>query len=119
MKFLALSSKNILSLKKTDSRNILKKGYELNKCLHIKFNVFFWLSFLLLLLFWYFIETFCAVYVNTQKILIKDTLSSFILSLIYPFGLNLLPGFFRIKALKNRKEGNKCMFNISKVLALI
>ena len=119
MKFLALSSKNILALKKTDSRNILKKGYELNKCLHIKFNVFFWLSFLLLLLFWYFIETFCAVYVNTQKILIKDTLSSFILSLIYPFGLNLLPAFFRIKALKNRKEGNKCMFNISKILALI
>ena len=119
IKFLALSSKSLLILKKNNITNVLTKGYELYKCLRIKFNIFFWIGFLLLLFFWYFIETFCAVYVNTQKILIKDTLSSFALSLIYPFGLNLLPAFFRIQALKDRKKGNKCLFKMSKILALI
>ena len=119
LRYLALSSKNILLLKKTNNKNILKASYELYKSLQIKFNIFLWLSFLLLLFFWYFIETFCAVYANTQKILIKDTLSSFFLGLIYPFGLNLLPAFFRIQALKDRKKGNKCLFKMSKILALI
>ena len=119
LRFLALSSKEVLDLKKENKKNILKKAYELYKCLRIKFNIFFLVSLLLLLLFWYFIETFCAVYANTQKILITDIFTSFGLSLIYPFGFNLLPAFFRMKALKKRKKGNKCLFQISKILAFI
>ena len=47
---------------------------------------------------------FCAIYKNTQLHLIKDTLISFGLSFIYPFGINLLPGLFRIPSLSEKKE---------------
>ena len=52
-------------------------------------------------------------------ILIEDTLVSFTLSMIYPFGLNLLPGMFRIPALRAVKKDKKCIYKISGILALI
>ena len=74
--------------------------------------------FMLLIVFWYYVGCFCAVYKNTQIHLISDTLISFSTSLLYPFVLYLLPGIFRIKSLKN-KEGNKeTMYKISKIIQL-
>ena len=87
--------------------------------LKIKLALFFILSFILMLFFWYFISCFCAVYKNTQIILIKDTLVSFSLSMIYPFGLNLLPGMFRLPALRSKNKNKKCLYKISGLVALI
>ena len=72
-----------------------------------------------MLFFWYFISCFCAVYKNTQIILFKDTLISFGLSMLYPFGLNLLPGMFRIPALRAEKKDKMCLYNFSQYVALI
>ena len=72
-----------------------------------------------MIFFWYFISSFCAVYVNTQKILINDTLISFGLSMLYPFGLNLLPGIFRIPALKAPKKDKNYLYKISQLVAII
>jgi len=72
--------------------------------LAIKFIIFFILNYLFLLFFWYFISCFCGVYVNTQITLIKDTFISFGLSMLYPIGLDLIPGFFRIPALGLQKK---------------
>jgi hypothetical protein len=44
---------------------------------------------------------------------------SFALSMLYPLGLNLLPGFFRIPALRSPKRDKKCMYNFSNIIALI
>ena len=85
----------------------------------IKLIIFFTLSFILMIFFWYFISCFCAVYKNTQIILIKDTLISFALSMIYPFGLNLIPGFFRIPALRAQRKDKKCLYKASGFIALI
>jgi hypothetical protein len=72
-----------------------------------------------MLFFWYFISCFCAVYKNTQLILIKDTLLSFALSMLYPFGLNLLPGIFRIPALRAERKDKNCLYKFSNLLAFI
>ncbi len=69
--------------------------------------------------FWYFIACFCAVYKNTQIVLVKDTLLTFGLSMLYPFGLNLLPGIFRLPALKAEKKDKKCLYKISGYIAYI
>ena len=58
---------------------------------------------------------FGAIYKNTQYHLLKDTLISFGLSLIYPLGIYLLPGIFRIPALSNK---NKCLYKFSKILQI-
>ena len=69
--------------------------------------------------FWYYISTFCAVYKNTQITLIKNTFISFGLTLLYPFGLNLFPGFFRIPSLRTKKKDRECMYKLSNILSLI
>ena len=84
-----------------------------------KFIIFFILLFIFLIIFWYYISCFCAVYKNTQIYLIKDTLTSFSLSLLYPFILNLLPGLFRIPSLKKTKKSKECMYKFSKIMQLI
>ena len=62
---------------------------------------------------------FGAIYINTQLHLIKDNLISFGLSLLYPFGTYLLPGFFRIPALSNKKNKRSYLYNISKFLQML
>ena len=46
---------------------------------------FFIVTLLLFLFYWYFISAFCAVYQNTQKIFLRDSVISFATSLIDPF----------------------------------
>ena len=117
---LSLSEKNILALKKEQNYNkTLQYSKGIKNCLANKFIIFFILSYLLLMFFWYFIACFCGVYVNTQIILIKDTLISFCLSMVYPFGLNLIPGFFRIPALRAAKNDKNFIYKISLIIALI
>ena len=89
---------------------------ELMKCLKIKFCFFYIMSIILLFFFWFYLSCFCVVYKNTQMHLIKDTLISFGMSLLYPLGLFLIPGIFRIPALKNRN--NKCMYRVSKAIQI-
>ena len=120
--YLSLSEKNILTIKNTKEKNkenLKKLVYEIKKCLIIKFILFFLFNFLSLILFWYYLGCFCAVYKNTQFHLIKDTILSFSLSLLYPFGLCLLPGIFRIKALNSKKKDKECMYKFSKILQFI
>ena len=80
---------------------------------------FFVSSFILLLFSWYYLSCFCAIYKNTQLHLIKDTLFSYGLSMIYPFGLYLFPGIFRIPSLRNPKKNRETMFKFSKILQLV
>ena len=118
LKQLSLSEKNILSLKQEENYEIaMQKSKTIKNCLNIKFIIFFILTILLSICFWYFISCFCAVFSNTQYILIKDTLISFGLSMLYPFGLNLFPGFFRIPALRNQNK--EFLYKISLIVALI
>ena len=120
LKTLSLSENNILAIKRIDDIKMAqKKSKEIFNCIKLKFIIFFIISNLLLLFFWYFITCFCAVYTNTQMILIKDTLFSFELSMIYPFGLNLLPGFFRIPSLRNINKDKKTLYKFSTIVALI
>ena len=121
IKSVSLSQENILELKsiKTNSNNIYHKYLKTVKCLIIKYSLFFVLSFLFLLLSWYYISSFCAVYANSQLILLINTLICFGLSLIYPLILNLIPGFFRIEAIKSGNKEKEFKYNVSKILQSI
>ena len=112
--------KRILYIRlKKDTFITEKKVENLIKCLKIKFFLFFIIEFSLLVLFWYYLSCFCAVYKNTQIHLIKDTLISFGLSLIYPLLIYLIPGAFRIISLRAKKANKECLYKISKMLQLI
>ena len=118
IKYLSLSERNIIELKKAKINYLNQKSKNILKCLKIKFFFFFIFSFLFLSIFWYYVSCFCAVYINTQLFLIKDTLISFSLTLIYPFFINLLPGIFRIISL-NPKNNRENLYKFSQLLQKI
>ena len=117
--YLSLSEKNILKIKNINEKNNDNLNLftsKIKKCLIIKLIFFFSLNFLFLLVYWYYLGCFCAVYKNTQIHL--DTLFSFLLTLLYPFGLSLFPGFLRITSLKSIKKDKECMYKLSKLMQL-
>ena len=120
LKKFALSEKGILDLKKEKRKNLaLEKATLLYRTLIIMFNLYFSISSFLLILFWYYITTFCAVYRNTQMILIENTLICFGFTLVYPFGLYLLPGIFRIPALRASNKDKEYLYKFSNIISLI
>ena len=120
LKMLSLSEKDIISIKEqNDIVKAREKAKKIELYIKIKFILFVILAVLFMVFFWYFISCFCSVYKNTQMILIKDTLISFGLSMIYPFGLNLLPGFFRIPALRAVNKDKETLYKLSLIVAFI
>ena len=120
LKQLSLSENNILSIKQVRQMNkSYKRAKEVKKFVKIKFIFYIIVSLILTIFYWYYISCFCAVYTNTQIILIKDSLISFGLSLLYPFGIYLLPGIFRILSLRAKNKDKKCWYKLSQLLSLI
>ena len=117
LSYLSLSEDDVINLKQEkEIKTIDKKRDEIISALKIKFIFFFIMSFLFLVLFWYYIGCFCAVYNNTQLHLLKDTLIGFASSMGYPFLMNLLPPIFRIPALKRKSKTHELMFICSKLI---
>ena len=118
IKVLGLSERIIIKFKKVETNiyELDKKYKHLLTVLKVKFGLFYFNVFSLLFLFWYYVTCFCGIYRNTQLHLIKDSLVSFATSLLTPFGIYLLPGFFRTQALKRK---SKFMYRFSKVLQIL
>ena len=97
-----------------------KKKHNLNarviialKQIKLKFICFFIFNIIFLLITWYYVSCFCAVYKNTQVYLIKNTAISYSISLIYPFIISFIPCFFRIFAFKG---SGICLYKISQII---
>ena len=105
---LVLTEKSILEVKNQKSKILAeKKKKEVLKYMIIKFSIFFVLNLFLLIVFWYYLTCFNALYQNTQIDLIINSLISFGLSLVYPFVINIIPGFFRMDSLDGNKRDKK------------
>ena len=115
---LGLCENNILVIKNAklnDLENQKKKGL---KIIYIKFVLFFVVTYVLLTIFWVYSISFCVVYKNTQIHLLKDVILSFLTSFVYPIIIYLLPGFFRIHSLKNKKGKKHLLYNFSKIIQM-
>ena len=120
LKLLALSDDVITDFKQNKSKvgiNTRFKG--LMRKIKIKFVFYFIISFIFVLCFWYYMSMFGAVYRNTQYHLLKDTLISYGMGFITPFGIYLLPGLFRIPALSDDKKNSQCLYKFSKILQIL
>ena len=118
IKYFSLSERNLLEIKKKpniESAKEIKPNVE--RCIIIKNICYFIISIIFLILFWYYLSSFSAVYKNSQIYLITNTFISFILGLIYPFFINLVPMFLRLISLgaKNRE----CIYKMSKILQIL
>ena len=120
IKYLSLSEKNIIKFKQ--GKKLGDKNFEEKKLIRIlktKFTLFFLFCFFLLFIFAYYVSCFCGIYTHTQIHLIKDTVLSFLLSLIYPFGIYLIPGIFRIPALYSKKKNGSYLYKFSQLIQIL
>ena len=84
IKYAFLVERNILEIKREESIiKSSKKVSSIERCLVIKHIIYFIFSFLFLILFWYYLSSFCAVYQNSQVYLIKNTFISIHLSALH------------------------------------
>jgi hypothetical protein len=113
LNFLGLTNDPIIDFKQGSVKNIMKRAKKLVNILNFKFVIYFIISTLFLLFFWYYISMFGAIYKNTQLHLLKDILLSFLLSLFSPFVTYLFLGVVRIPALIYRKQ---CLYKVSQFL---
>ena len=111
VKSMCLTEKNIVEIKNLGTKkNIKMKTESALICIIKKIILYFILTFVLLLFFWYYLSCFCAVYKNTQLHLMKDTLISYGLSMLYPFFIYLSPVIFMIPALRAQKGDKETIY---------
>ena len=115
IKFLSLSEEGILKLKGIKKIKILySKFQKLLRIFNIKFALFFIITFFMLIIFLFYVTIFCGVYVNSQIHLFDDSIISFGTSFLYEFGIYLIPGIFRIIALRSKDKS--CLYGFSQFL---
>ena len=114
--FFSLTDKHIYQIMDLAPTIKKKEIITIFKCIKIKLVHFFIFTFLFITFYWYTITSFCAVYENTQITFIKDSLLSFVIGIIYPFVLYLIPSALRIFVLKHPKLNLKCIYKLSDVI---
>ena len=96
-----------------------EKILDIMDCMKRKLVIFFVFTFFLFLFYWYFISAFCAVYQNTQKIFLRDSITSFITSMIDPFIIYGLTMILRLISLsKCCKKKCSCIYRISDLIPI-
>ena len=117
---LVLADKSILQVKNQNTCDLAKNmKTKVLRCIKIKFAIFFVINFILLVLFWFYLTCFNAVYQNTQIYLIENTFISFGFSLFYPFIINIFPTIFRMCSLHSVNKNQACVYKVSQIIQLI
>ena len=116
--YLSLTDKHYYQIKNLEKNdpNLTNNLFSIIKCIKIKITVFFIFTFLMFAFYWYTIACFCSVYENTQSAFIKDSISSFMLGLLYPFILYLFPAVFRLISIKVNNANLSWLYKISDII---
>ena len=119
IKFLFLSDKNILEIKRVrEQQQLSGKMNKIEGNIKCKTILYFITAFILKFFCWFYVGLFGAVFKNTQTYLIKCTLISFVFYLIYPFIYSLLPGLLRLSALNASNKDRAGLYKLSKALQI-
>ena len=113
--FLMLTDKHYYQIKSLNLSN-KKEIFESIRCARIKMILFFMFTFFVFLFYWYLVTAFCAVYVNTQIVYIKDSLLSYALGFITPFIIYFFPCIFRLISLRCKCGDWKWMYTLSEII---
>ena len=108
---LSFTDNNIYQIRQLKESST-EKINEIFSAIKIKLITYFVVTFIFFLFYWYLISSFCAVYNNTQIIYGKDFITSFCLSLLYPFAVQLGFSFMRIFSLKDKTKFRGLLYKI-------
>ena len=117
LKLISLTHNSIRSLRKIKDVDLAKKkSICLLRCIKVRIFVYYFLSFIFLIIFGFYVLCFCAIFENTQIILVKSTFTSWLISLIIPFIICFITSIFRSLAFCCNC---KCFYAIKQLLQLL
>ena len=115
--FLSLTDRPFYQIKNLESSvKNMKNINEIYKGINTKLIIFYIFTFVFFVFYWYVIVIFCALYENTQIAYLKDCLFSFLLSILSPFILYLIPSGLRVCAIRDPKIKSVWLFKLSDVI---
>ena len=82
---------------------------------NLKLFILYAVSGVLILLCWYYVSAFCAIFKNSQKNYLINSLACFVLCNLWPFITSLIPTIMRKRALKSY---SKCLYNASQIVSI-
>ena len=88
---------------------------KMKRCAAIKIYALFICSTVLTILCWYYVSAFCAVFKNSQKHYLINTLVAFIVCNLWPVVTTWIPTVMRKKAIENR---NNTLYRASQIVAI-
>ena len=106
----SLFEDKVAKMTKNITSETKKKINDYIDSLKCKFVIFFTFMLLFFLFFWFYLSSFCAIFKNSQKPLIIDTIISLGISLIYPFIIVIIPCSMRYCALKSKNKDKRCLY---------
>ena len=120
IKYIFLSERNLMNIRiQTSLESSERISIKERKNLFCKYIIFFILSLIFLVFFWFLLSSFGAVYKNTQIFIFKNALISFAMSFVYEFFINILPCIFRISSLSSATKDNEFSYTFSKFLQIL
>lgn len=115
-KFVFLSQSQVQDIRlQYDEQKAKEMAENTIRCIKLQNIGFFTLLMTFMFLFWYYVSAFCAVYINTQGKIFRNSTISFILSMVYPFVICFITAVCRIIALCVKF---KFLYIISKIFQL-
>lgn len=109
VRFIITCHKKYIKLKSMEVyEDAQKESYKIHRKLVTTYMVFIIVGIVLLILFWYYVTGFSAIFHYTQNHVFLNAFISFIFSMIYPFIYCLLPAMFRYLALNKDKSKYYC-----------
>ena len=103
----------VLSVREISERK--KLAERAKKRAMIKLYCLYALSGVLILLCWYYVSAFCAVFKNSQKNYLINFVICFIVLNIWPFITSFIPTIMRRHAIN---ESKKCLYSASKIVSV-
>ena len=101
LKTICLTHNSVRVLRKfKDLEKAKQKSMCVLRCVKIRVAIYYILSLAFLGIFGFYVLCFCAVFENTQKDLVKSTLTSWLISLIYPLIICFITSIFRVLSFK-------------------
>ena len=117
LKFISYTHNSVRELRKLKDVHLAEeKSHCILRCIKIRLFLYFFLSFIFLIIFGFYVLSFCAIFENTQITVITSTFSSWLISLIYPFIICLLTSIFRTLSFKCN---SKCLYKIKQILQFL
>ena len=114
LKFISDTHIMVRSLRKIKDMDEAKdKTHCILRCIKLRIIIYYIISFIFLLVFGFYILSFCAIFENTQVALIRSTFTSWLFSLIYPFIICFITSILRSCSFLLK---SKCLYFVKQMM---